>query len=261
MTEFVTNLKHNLRVLTDEDIVAVTHPGNSRSSNEDNYAVSVRNGIACVIIADGIGGHDYGDVASRICVTELMQKWSELIEQNSNPTPEHIRQFFKYQIPYVNNIIFRMNQQKRLLNPMGTTLVVAVFLEKMILLAHLGDSRAYRVRNGVLDQLTHDHSYISELLSNHVLNEEAAEKHPYSHVIYRSIGVQEQIETEINVISRMPSDRYMFCSDGAILYHEKEELEADLYDALTPDDAVQSILKHALEGGGEDNITAIVVFA
>lgn len=241
------------------DIYAETHPGLVRTCNEDSFGYSVGVKNTFVAIADGIGGHDCGDVASQICIRNLMSAWRFYLYGVST-TPDKVRRFLSLQIQIANEKIFKLNEMHHQRNPMGTTLVAACFLEHTLVLAHLGDSRCYRVRNGRIRQLTHDHSYVADLAGSRVISAAEALTHPFSHVICRSVGITQIPETELNLLERRPGDRYMLCSDGAIMEIDETEIEAILYDSETPQEAVGHLMRHALQSGAEDNITLAVIF-
>lgn len=247
------------RVLAPASIHAISHPGLVRMCNEDSYGYCAGLQNAFIAVADGIGGHDYGDVASQRCIRELLSAWRDDL-YGLSLSPDEARRFLLQQIAKANASIHSLNAIRHQRNPMGTTLVAACFLKETIVLAHLGDSRCYRVRNGRIRQMTHDHSYVAELIAGHVITPSEAASHPFAHVIYRSVGIQENCETELNIFERRPGDRYLFCSDGALVEFDESEIEAVLYDAQTPKEAAEHILHHALQCGGEDNITAVVAF-
>lgn len=248
------------RPLRPADIFAETHPGLVRTCNEDSFGVSVGEANTFIAVADGIGGHDCGDVASQTCIRSLLSAW-RLYLYGKWVSVDTARRFLSLQIQLANEKIFKINETQHQRNPMGTTLVAACFLENSVVLAHLGDSRCYRVRNGRIRQMTHDHSYVSELVSSMVLSPQEALNHPFSHVICRSVGIMPVAETELNIFDRRPGDRFLFCTDGAIVDIDETEIEGILYDAQTPSEAANSLMRHALQSGGEDNITLVAIFS
>jgi serine/threonine protein phosphatase PrpC len=135
-----------------------------------------------------------------------------------------------------------------------------VFYPGGLAIAHAGDSRCYRLRNGIMEQLTADHSYVADLVRNKLISIEEARNHPFAHIISRSIGPIEDVDLEIKTYERRERDRYLFCSDGLTVHLEDIEIETILYDASNPYDAAKNLLYTALRSGGEDNITVLCVF-
>lgn len=245
--------------LTTYNIAAESHPGRVRLCNEDSYGYSVGEENTFVAVADGIGGHLYGDVASQTCVKSLLKAWRSSMF-GSVMTPQNARQFLCKQIKHANQVVFNMNQDKGLRNPMGTTLVAGCFSKDSLVLAHVGDSRCYRIRNGRIAQITQDHSYVSMLVENNVISAASARLHPFAHVICRSVGVAQNVEPELNFLERQPGDRYLFCSDGALIGSDDSDLESMIYDAETPHEAAAALIRNALCHGGEDNVTVALIF-
>lgn len=244
------------------DIVADSHVGLVRESNEDSYAYCVKdeNQNAFVAVADGIGGHEGGEIASSLCMQTLAAEWRNRKLSNSKSTGK-IKKFLESQIHSANKLIYDLNQAYNVQHPMGTTVVAGIFHPKLITVAHAGDSRCYRLRNRILSQLTEDHSYVAELVRNNLISLEEAKNHPFSHIISKSVGPVQSLEVELNTFERNPGDRYLFCSDGMTAHLEDIEIETILYDAETPYEAVRELLYASLRGGGEDNITVLCVYA
>ena len=245
-----------------ENIVADSHVGLIRECNEDSYVYCVEDNTrnALIAVADGIGGHEGGDIASRTCMQILATQW-----RNNNysqiSSKAKLKTFFKKEILKANKEIFDINQAYNIQHPMGTTIVAAILSPETILIAHAGDSRCYRLRNGVLTQLTEDHSYVAELVRNNLISLEEARDHPFSHIISKSIGPTEDVEVEFNTYERKIGDCYLLCSDGLNAHLNDIEIETILYDNKDPQSAVRELLYSTLRSGGEDNITVICVYA
>ena len=243
------------------DIVADSHIGLIRECNEDSYAYCVNDEDknAMVAVADGIGGHEGGDIASSLCLQTIAADW-RLNKYASTKSPNKIKNFLETQIIAANKRIYDLNQSFNVQHPMGTTIVSGVFYPGYLTTAHAGDSRCYRLRNGVLSQLTEDHSYVAELVRNNLISLEEARVHPFSHIISKSVGPVMELEVELNTYERKPGDRYIFCSDGLTGHLEDIEIETILYDSTNPYEAVRELLYASLRGGGEDNITVLCVY-
>lgn len=242
-------------------MVASSHIGLIRDCNEDSYAYWTEEcqPSAMMVVADGIGGHESGDVASAMCIHRLLTAWRKQ-RMFSVTSKTKLADFLNTEIGQANEMIFALNRKYQIQHPMGTTVVAGIFTVKHLLLAHAGDSRCYRLRNGVIKCLTNDHSFVAELIRKKIINPVEARSHPFAHIISRSVGPTPELETELNIFERFPRDRYIFCSDGLSTHVEDPEIETILYDATNPYEAVKNLLYAALRGGGEDNITVLCAF-
>jgi len=243
------------------DVVASSHVGLIRECNEDSYVywVDEHSASAMVAIADGIGDHESGDVASSLCMRQLLVSWrGEQMPEVA--APAKLSDFLLDAIGQANTEIFSLNREFQIQHPMGTTIVAGIFTATHLVVAHVGDSRCYRLRHGVLKRLTQDHSFVAELIRKRIINPIEARNHPFAHIISRSVGPTSLLEAELNVFERQPHDRYVFCSDGLCAHVEDPEIETIVYDATNPYEAAKNLLYAALRGGGEDNITVICVF-
>ncbi len=241
--------------------VGETHIGLVRSVNEDcfcyiDYPEDI-NSLAAV--ADGIGGHEGGGIASTICCRHLIAAWKRFRVGQFSSTGK-IADFLRDQMINMNRDLFAQTCHKKLTKPMGTTLVASVFTPKQIVVAHAGDSRLYCFANKKLIRLTQDHSLVAELIKKHVINEQEAPHHPFSHIISKSIGPSQDFEPEINIYSRNPGAKYLLCSDGLTSQVTEEEIAAIMTSQLTAKAALNQLMKTALIKGGEDNITIICAF-
>lgn len=243
------------------NVLAGTHAGLVRACNEDSYIYAVdeekRNNL--VVVADGIGGHDRGDLASRLCTRNIFQAWRRRSVADET-SEEKIMLFLKEEIAAANERIYRLNKSMNIQNPMGTTLVSGVVGEEKLYVAHAGDSRLYRFRDGRLGCLTEDHSFIAELIKRKIISNEESKNHPFAHIISKSIGTAMTIEPEFNIFDVKEGDKLLFCSDGLNVHLEDPQIEVILENALDPFDAVKNLVYAALRSGGEDNITVVCVF-
>ncbi len=253
--------KKNSGSINPINVVADSHVGLVRDHNEDSfvYYVSESDKSSFIAVADGIGGHDGGEIASELCMKTMVSAWKKgKLGQTSSKYK--LKKFLDSSLQESNKLIFDLNKSFNIQHPMGTTVVAAAFSPSHIITAHAGDSRCYRLRNGILEQLTEDHSYVVDLVKNNLISIEEARNHPFSHIISRSIGPGEDVELELNTFERKPRDRYLLCSDGLNAHLDDIEIETILYDAATAYDATRNLLYTALRGGGEDNITILSVF-
>ncbi|OGV58011.1 MAG: hypothetical protein A2X49_01480 [Lentisphaerae bacterium GWF2_52_8] len=262
MDENLKTETFSINLITPNSIAADTHPGLIRETNEDCFASYVGHGHrnALVSVADGIGGHESGDLASNLCIRLIISSWRERKIGGGSATPEQAKAFFNTVIPKANDALYELNEKYQIPHPMGTTLVAGIFLPETLVLAHAGDSRCYRLRDGALRRLTNDHSFVAELVRKKVITSEEAQFHPFAHIISKSVGPSPNLSPEINSFERLPGDRYIFCSDGLTNHVDDPEIEKFLIEAKTPHEAVRSLMNSSLRGGGEDNVTIVCVF-
>lgn len=227
-------------------VISRTHIGNVRASNQDsvmNESTSRLYGVA-----DGMGGHNGGDIASQMAVL-MLPRILESMEANE----ENLLSGFEQ----VNRLIYEEQLKDQVLSGMGTTLTVLWEKEEEIILGHIGDSRAYRMRNGRIEQLSMDHSVVGEMVREGVLTEEQAMQHPYRNVITQAVGTSETLNPDIKIIDKLKGDKYILCSDGLYEYVNKEEMR-DLLLRNAPEDAAEKMIEKALHAGGKDNVTVLI---
>ena len=243
------------------NVVADSHVGLVRERNEDSYVyyVSEENINTFIAVADGIGGHEGGEIASALCMKTMAGAWRNS-KLGKTKSVAKLKKFLISSLTKSNKLIYDLNKSFNVQHPMGTTAVAATLTPDKIIVAHAGDSRCYRLRNGVIDLLTEDHSYVAELVKSKLISPDEAKNHPFAHIISRSIGPIKDVDLEINIYDRKPGDRYLLCSDGLNVHLDDIEIETILYDAVTAYDASKKLLYTALRGGGEDNITVLCVF-
>lgn len=229
------------------NVVSRTHVGNVRPSNQDALLVLPgRYGLFGV--ADGMGGHKAGDVASRMAVDYLAR-----MLQNARPAEALLRGG----IQQANLQIYREQLDNADWNGMGTTLTVIWEDDDRVLLGHVGDSRAYLLRYGRLSQISVDHSLVGEMLRDGLITPEQARRHPYRNVITRALGASEDVLADISVLDKQAGDQYLICSDGLSEYVTTEEMEEILLNRPM-EQAADELLNRALQGGGRDNISLVI---
>jgi len=226
---------------------AATDVGLRRRENEDRYALVPSLGL--YLVADGMGGHRAGQMASQLAA-EASVRAVQALEGAAVSLSEKLRQV----VACANREIFTTAQSHPELKGMGTTFVAILASKGRVALAHVGDSRAYRLRNGELTQLTDDHSVVGELVRQGQLTSEEARVHPQSNEILRAIGTQSEVEVDLQEISVAPGDLYMLCSDGLSGMLPDQQI-AEVLPTERPDDAVRILIERANLAGGTDNIT------
>jgi serine/threonine protein phosphatase PrpC len=232
---------------------AATDVGRMRKNNEDSYLS--RNPVAAV--ADGMGGHSAGEVASAIAIEELAALRGRGPWENETAATDDLKQA----ILRANRRIREMAAGDRKLNGMGTTLVALLEDGDLVHLANVGDSRGYLLRQGELSQVTVDHSLVQELVDDGRLSPEDAERHPQRSVITRALGIEPEVEFDLFTYKLQVGDRLLLCSDGLSDVVEPRQIRNVLLRVRNPDEAASRLIAVANEQGGPDNITVIVVDA
>ena len=227
-------------------VVSKTHIGNVRASNQDSVLYEETTRLYGV--ADGMGGHNGGDIASQMAVLLLARILESLF-----PSEENLRSGFEQ----VNELIYQEQLKNPILSGMGTTLTVLWENEDKILLGHIGDSRAYLMRNGKIEQISRDHSLVGEMVREGVLTEEQALAHPYRNVITQAVGTAETLNPHLETINKKAADKFILCSDGLYEYVSKDEM-CELLMRYSPEDAAEKMIEKALTGGGKDNVTVLI---
>lgn len=239
----------NLKIISD----GKTDVGRIRSSNEDT--IGLFPGWNLFVVADGMGGHAAGEVASRISVGALQVYFASNSGLDLSPTER-----LSSAIRGANlEVIKKTASDKRCLG-MGTT-VVALLIEKVVAtIGHVGDSRAYLVRGDKIRQLTSDHSLVNQYVSNGLITQEEASRHPLRHIITRSLGMSEDIDVEVQHLQIKQEDVFILCSDGLTNMIEDEDI-LNIIISFRDDlsFACKALIDQANNRGGEDNISVIVI--
>ncbi len=248
----------NKRLFTTSMIAADSHQGLVRQENQDSFAYSISDdgSMAFLLVADGIGGNERGDLASRF-VCELMLRDFRRFQQEGTRDIEAIKTFLRSTIILTNSALRNTNQSYNIAHPMGSTVVSAILIDGYIITAHAGDSRIYCLKDGELKRYTEDHSFINEMIKRGKLTQEEAERHPYAHVIIQSMGVMDMVTPDVNVYERTEQDRFLVCTDGVMLHVKDNTIRDVLAKAEDARDAVRELISLALRGGGGDNVTAM----
>jgi PPM family protein phosphatase len=225
-------------------ITAVTDPGRRRRQNEDAYVVQP----PLFAVADGMGGAQAGEIASRIAASALRDSGAEAGEDAVAAL-----------IQEANRRVYEAAASDDARAGMGTTMTAALVEAGSVRIGHVGDSRAYRVRDGALEQLTEDHSLVAELVRSGRLSPEEADVHPQRSVITRVLGTDPEVDVDTFEVEARPGDVFMICSDGLTSMVDDEAILAVLGQAgKTLEQRARGLVDAANRGGGEDNITVIL---
>jgi len=241
-----------------------TDPGKKRANNED--ALLLDDSLGLYVVADGIGGNEGGEVASRIAVETLARAMPDLLgEKDRTPPVGRARADDPalFALKETVNLAHRTIQQGRSEDPglanMGTTLTALLLRDRQAFIAHIGDSRAYLFREGKLMQLTNDHSFVAEQVRAGAFTLEQARSSPYRHMITRALGLNDDVKADLTKYALKKDDRFLLCTDGLTEMVADADLSRIIADS-PPREAVQKLLAAANERGGVDNITAVVVW-
>ncbi len=224
--------------------------GLKRDHNEDFIGWNEAHGL--VILADGMGGHNAGEVASEIAVTTILQ-------QLSNGYTGDPEAAIRQAIDEANNAIYQKAKESLLCTGMGTTIVVVLFDEHQISFAHVGDSRLYRLRDGELEQITSDHSLVQEMVDEGFMNEAEAHESVSNNVITRALGIELTVQSDTQQQQTSPGDRYLLCSDGLSDMIETTDILNIAGNNATIEQRTKLLIDLANQRGGNDNISAIII--
>lgn len=233
-----------------------TDKGSVRDINQDNCSITILDEKSCfAVVCDGMGGPNAGDVASSMAVSIITENF--VSGWNNNISLDSLKELLVESVNAANSKIFIKSREVKQYEGMGTTVVAAVCMEDTLLIANVGDSRAYLVSD-TLNKITKDHSYVQELIDNGKISENEAENFPYRNVITRALGTNGAVVTDLfdkTVLSA--GDTVLLCSDGLYNYASQEEILSAIKN--TEYESIASVLVDiANKNGGGDNITALV---
>lgn len=230
--------------------------GRSRSKNED-FVGFFKNkvGVSLAIVADGLGGHQGGEVASEMAVSNIGYEF----EQTAFELPKDAYSWLQHQASFENQKILQSADHNDELMGMGTTLVCVIAFKKRLLIANIGDSRCYLFSDGRLVQLTEDHSLVNEMVKNGQISKEQARNHPQKNIITRTLGVSKEAQLDQILCEIVPSE-ILLCTDGLTNMVSDEEIAEILgREQLELNEKCQALIEAANNAGGADNITALLL--
>ncbi|CAM5787492.1 Stp1/IreP family PP2C-type Ser/Thr phosphatase [Brevibacillus borstelensis] len=234
-----------------------SHVGCVRQVNEDFYAcIADVSGRVLAVVADGMGGHQAGDVASRLAVERIVK---ELRHLDTGLDREDEREKLMNALLLANDEVYRYAQEHPECNGMGTTVVAALLGPTGVVTAHIGDSRLYHFQNEELVQKTEDHTLVHELLKSGQITAQEASVHPQRNVIMRALGTEPDVRIDLGQFEWSEGDVVLLCSDGLTNKVQSASLIDWLKKPVSLQDQVDGLVHQALEAGGEDNITLVAV--
>lgn len=245
------------------EMATSSHPGQVRSNNEDSVLANPVLGLA--VLADGMGGYNAGEVASSMATAVLGSELEHAFADRSPVSPVESgeswgRAALVDVIARTNAAIYQAAQSNPKFAGMGTTLVAVLFFDNQLVVAHIGDSRLYRLREGSMTQLTRDHSLLQEQIDSGMLTAEEARYSQNKNLVTRAMGVEDTVEIEVHEHEALPGDLFLLCSDGLNDMVEDDEIELTLATlaANLPLCATQ-LVEAANDHGGRDNVSVILV--
>lgn len=253
-----------VNLLNSLEMASATHTGMVRSHNEDSVDVAADIGLA--VLADGMGGYNAGEVASGIATALIANETREALsrvnlQQLDQDSGEPLScGLLEEVVTKANESIYQSANSQPQYAGMGTTLVVGLFCDNKVTVAHIGDSRCYRLRDNKLEQITRDHSLLQEQIDSGLLTREAARRSQNKNLVTRALGIEPNVIPEIHVHEVRPGDVYLLCSDGLndMVEDEDIELTVDSLSANLPLAASQ-LIQMANDAGGRDNISVVLV--
>jgi len=241
---------------------SLTDIGKKREKNEDSYYSQINNYAGTTVgffaIADGMGGYENGEYASKKAIEEVVNYVDEEFKKLdfSNIFDDDIKKIFEKALSLANNVIYEKSKTS---SPMGTTFVSGIIVNDKIFIANVGDSRAYMLNGDNFTQITKDNSYVQELIEEGILDEDKARTHENKNEITRAVGYYESLEVDFYVREVQSSDKILICSDGLTNMVEDNFIKSIFQQNNDPENICMELVFLANTNGGKDNITITVI--
>jgi protein phosphatase len=239
------------------EFYSATDTGRARNNNEDSVAVDTESSL--IVLADGMGGYNAGEVASNMATSFIrteLGRW--LTAAAGNASDADVKRALEICVDNANRAIFNAAHSNPQYAGMGTTLVVGVFREGRLLLGHVGDSRGYRLRGDVFSQITHDHSLLQEQIDAGLITAEQALFSANKNLVTRAVGVEDSVMLESHLHELLPGDLILLCSDGLSDMLDDARISSLLQSGETLETCARALIDAANEAGGKDNIAVIL---
>jgi PPM family protein phosphatase len=252
----MNHLEHAVRIARHTDT------GQLRARNEDAIASDASIGLA--VLADGMGGYNAGDVASQMAVltitSELISGFNQAKQSGNQVDSNTAANLMSNAVSAANKAIYQVANEQEQCAGMGTTLVLSLFIDNKVVIGHIGDSRAYLLRNDQLLQLTNDHSLLQEQIDSGLLTPEQAKQATYKNFVTKALGVDAEADLEINTHAVEVGDMYLLCSDGLTDMVDDYEIETTLIEHYHDlESLANALIRKANQRGGKDNISVILI--
>ncbi|RPA60714.1 Stp1/IreP family PP2C-type Ser/Thr phosphatase [Aerococcus agrisoli] len=241
------------------EIASKTDVGIERKQNQDQVGIFYnQDQLPILLLCDGMGGHNAGDVASEMAIFHVGHAWEETTGMDD---PAMIQEWIQANVQSANAKIYEKANQYQDLAGMGTTIVAAVALEDLnqVILAHIGDSRIYMVKAGQIQQMTRDHSFVQELVDMAMITKEEAATHPQKNIVTRAVGIDPEVATDVDILDFNPGDILLMCSDGLTdMVAEDQVLAILAREYLGVAEKADTLIAKANENGGRDNVSVLI---
>ncbi len=236
-----------------------SHRGCIREKNEDRFFIPRKEQPLVFAVADGMGGHAAGEVASAMCIEALGEKVEELSEKLQQYDLFKMKDILEQAMLQANESVYYAQNKSPEFKGMGTTLTVAVLLDKEILVGHVGDSQVHLFSEEGCFQVTEDHSLVMELLKNGEISPEEIHTHPQRHFLTRVLGASPSVKIDFYIAALAPGHFILLCTDGLTTMLKPEEIRQIIYSATDIEEAADRLLEESNTLGGLDNITFVLV--
>lgn len=236
---------------------AKTDIGKARDMNQDYYYIPTQEEeLPLYILADGMGGYQGGEIASKLATTAVKNYITSNFDKIEKEK-EEILKLVQSAMEYANMVVYEKSKEDKDLEGMGTTLEVCLIYNNKAYIGHVGDSRIYRIRREFMRKLTHDHSYVEKLVKDGTISKEEAMHHPKKNMLMKALGCTAFVEPDVMIKGFIKDDRILMCSDGLTNMLTDEQI----YEIVKQEgqQAPNKLIEMANEAGGYDNITAIII--
>jgi len=240
-------------------VAGLSDRGLERTRNEDSCLVKSDTDTALLVVADGMGGHRAGDVASDLAISTAERFWNNLDDCDSM-SAEKTRELIRGLILEANQLVLQEAENSKALRGMGTTLTAGLLCGRRLTIGHIGDSRAYLITGGQIQLLTRDHSLVEELIEAGQVSPEDAHTHPQRHVLTRALGISPDLKVDVEELEVEAESILLFCTDGLTGLVSDEEILQKCLEASDPHMLAEALIKLANSRGGHDNITVVAAY-
>lgn len=233
----------------------VTDIGKVRKNNQDYYYISEDGFIN--ILADGMGGYAGGEVASKLATLSAKEYIEKHFNKNNEYEKQQILDIIKNAMEYANSEVHKKAMQEKELELMGTTLEICLIYKDKMFIGHVGDSRVYRLRQGIIRKLTKDDSYVQKLVEDGTITKEEAQNHPKKNMLVKALGCETDLEVKVFYKKFLLDDVVLICSDGLTNMVSEEKIHNIISNNI--EEAPEKLVNEANNNGGLDNITLIII--
>ena len=228
-----------------------------RTNNEDSVNIFKNDDALLAIVADGMGGHNAGEVASRLVIEHFEKAWKKF--SSNQVTSLSAEEWLEKETRLANELVFHHASRHAECQGMGTTVVAVICTAKFVSIAHIGDSRCYLYNRIGFHQMTEDHSYVNYLVKSGGISREDAEHHPRKNVLTRVLGTESSVEVDVKTVMFEQGDKLLICSDGLYAQVEQAKIERELKLDKSLEEITNTLIEMAKESGGDDNISVVLL--